>query len=152
EGIKPIVAIYSTFLQRAYDQVVHDVCLMDIPVAFAIDRGGLVGADGPTHHGLLDFTYLRSMPNMVVMAGKDENELARMLKTAVELDPPAAVRYPRGNGLGVPIEDPLEPLEIGKGELVRDGADAAIVAIGHMVQPALEAAERLEAEGIHVSV
>lgn len=152
EGIKPIVAIYSTFLQRAYDQVVHDVCLMDIPVAFAIDRGGIVGADGPTHHGLLDFTYLRSLPNMVVMAGKDENELARMLKTAVELDHPAAVRYPRGNGLGVPIDDPLEPLEIGKGELVRDGADGAIVAIGHMVPPAIEAADRLAAEGIHVSV
>ncbi len=152
EGIKPIVAIYSTFLQRAYDQVVHDVCLMDIPVAFAIDRGGIVGADGPTHHGLLDFTYLRSLPNMVVMAGKDENELARMLKTAVELDHPAAVRYPRGNGLGVQIDEPLEPLEIGKGELVRDGADGAIVAIGHMVPPAIEAADRLAAEGIHVAV
>jgi 1-deoxy-D-xylulose-5-phosphate synthase len=152
EGIKPICAIYSTFLQRAYDQVVHDVCLMDIPVAFAVDRGGLVGADGPTHHGLLDFTYLRSMPNMVVMSPKDENELARMLKTAVDLDHPAAVRFPRGNGLGVPIDDPLEPVEIGKGELLREGSDAAIVAIGHMVPPAIEAAERLAAEGISVAV
>jgi 1-deoxy-D-xylulose-5-phosphate synthase len=152
EGIKPICAIYSTFLQRAYDQVVHDVCLMDIPVAFAIDRGGLVGADGPTHHGLLDFTYLRSLPNMVVMSPKDENELARMLKTAVDLTHPAAVRFPRGNAMGVAIEDPLVAVEVGKGELVRDGRDAAIVAIGHMVGPAEEAAERLAAEGLDVAV
>jgi 1-deoxy-D-xylulose-5-phosphate synthase len=152
EGIKPIVAIYSTFLQRAFDQVMHDVCLMDIPVAFAVDRGGIVGADGPTHHGLLDFTYLRALPNMVVMAPKDENELARMLKTAVELDHPASVRYPRGNGLGVAIEHPLEPVEVGKGELLRDGRDAAVIAVGHMVEPAVEAAERLAVEGIEVSV
>ena len=152
EGTKPIVAIYSTFLQRAFDQVVHDVCLMDIPVAFAIDRGGIVGADGPTHHGLLDFAYLRALPNMVVMAPKDENELARMLKTAVDLDHPASVRYPRGNGLGVTMEDPITPVEVGKGELLREGRDAAILAVGHMVQPAVEAAERLAAEGLEVAV
>jgi len=152
EGTKPICAIYSTFLQRAFDQVVHDVCLMDIPVAFAIDRGGIVGADGPTHHGLLDFAYLRALPNMVVMAPKDENELARMLKTAVDLEHPASVRYPRGNGLGVPIEDPITAVEVGKGELLREGRDAAIIAIGHMVQPAVEAAEQLAAEGLEVAV
>jgi 1-deoxy-D-xylulose-5-phosphate synthase len=152
EGTKPICAIYSTFLQRAFDQVVHDVCHLDIPVAFAIDRGGLVGADGPTHHGLLDFTYLRALPNMIVMASRDENELARMLKTAVVCDHPAAVRYPRGNGTGVRIEEPIEPLEIGKGELVREGADVAIVAIGHMVEPALEAATKLAGEGLEVAV
>ena len=152
EGVKPVCAIYSTFLQRAYDQVVHDVCLMDIPVAFALDRGGLVGADGPTHHGVLDFAYLRSLPNMVVMACKDENELARMLKTAVEHNHPAAVRYPRGNARGVEIVDPIEPVEIGKGELLREGSDAAIIAIGNMVWPALEAAERLASEGLNVAV
>lgn len=152
EGMKPICAIYSTFLQRAFDQVVHDVCLMDIPVAFAVDRGGIVGADGPTHHGLLDFTYLRALPNMIVMASKDENELARMLKTAVEAGHPAAVRFPRGNGLGVQIDEVLEPLEIGKGELLREGRDGAIVAIGHMVSEAVEAAERLAAEGVEVAV
>lgn len=152
EGIKPVCAIYSTFLQRAFDQVVHDVCLMDIPVSFALDRGGLVGADGPTHHGILDFTYLRSLPNMVVMACKDENELARMVKTAVDLDHPAAVRYPRGNGRGVPIEEPIVPLEVGKGELLREGTDVAVLAVGNMVWPAVEAAEALETEGVSVAV
>src|ERR1051325_3818967 len=152
EGIKPVCAIYSTFLQRAFDQVVHDVCLMDIPVAFALDRGGLVGADGPTHHGILDFTYLRGLPNMVVMACKDENELARMLKTAVLHNHPAAVRYPRGNAVGVPIEEPIEPVEIGKGEMLREGHDAAIIAIGNMVYPSLAAAERLAQEGVEVAV
>jgi 1-deoxy-D-xylulose-5-phosphate synthase len=152
EGMRPICAIYSTFLQRAFDQVVHDVCLMDIPVAFAIDRGGFVGADGPTHHGLLDFTYLRALPNMIVMASKDENELARMLKTAVECGHPASVRYPRGNGLGVAMDEQLEPIEIGKAELLREGPDAAIFAIGHMVAPAVEAAAKLAEEGLEVSV
>jgi 1-deoxy-D-xylulose-5-phosphate synthase len=152
EGIRPICAIYSTFLQRAFDQVAHDVCLMDIPVAFAIDRGGLVGADGPTHHGLLDFTYLRSLPNMIVMAPKDENELARMLKTAVYAGHPAAVRFPRGNGVGVAMDETLEAVEIGKGELLREGLDVAIVAIGHMVPEAVAAAERLAAEGINAAV
>jgi 1-deoxy-D-xylulose-5-phosphate synthase len=152
EGLRPICAIYSTFLQRAFDQVAHDVCLMDIPVTFAIDRGGLVGADGPTHHGVMDFTYLRALPNIVIMACKDENELARMLKTAVAHEHPAAVRYPRGNGLGVPIQEPIEPLEIGKGELLREGQDGAFIAIGNMVHPALQAAERLAVEGIEVAV
>ena len=152
EGIRPICAIYSTFLQRAFDQVVHDVCLMDIPVAFAVDRGGLVGADGPTHHGLLDFTYLRALPNMIVMAPKDENELARMLKTAVYAGHPASVRYPRGNGVGVPMDETIETVEIGKGELLAEGPDVAIVAIGHMVPEAVAAAERLAAEGVSATV
>lgn len=152
EGIRPICAIYSTFLQRAFDQVAHDVCLMDLPVAFAIDRGGLVGPDGPTHHGLIDFTYLRALPNMIVMAPKDENEMARMLKTAITVDHPASVRYPRGNALGVPIDHPIEPVEVGKGELLREGRDAAILAIGHMVPAAVEAAEKLAAQGIDVAV
>ncbi len=152
EGIKPIVAIYSTFLQRAFDQVVHDVCLMDLPVTFAMDRGGLVGADGPTHHGLLDFAYMRALPNMVVMAPKDENELARMLKTAVDLPHPASLRFPRGNGLGVKVQHPIEPLEVGKAEVVRDGRDVVILAIGHMVEPSERAAEQLARDGVEATV
>ncbi len=152
EGFKPVVAIYSTFLQRAYDQIVHDVCLQSLPVVFAMDRGGIVGEDGPTHHGVFDLSFLRSIPNMVLMAPKDENELQHMLKTAVELNGPAAVRYPRGNGIGVQLDSELHELEIGKGELLREGNDMLIVAVGSTVQSALEAAGRLESDGIETAV
>ena len=152
EGFKPVVAVYSTFLQRAYDQILHDVCLQNLPVVFSMDRSGIVGEDGPTHHGLFDLSYLRSMPNMVVMAPKDENELQHMLKTAVDHDGPAAVRYPRGNVIGVKLDDELRSLEIGKGELLRPGKDLVIVAIGSTVQSAIEAAERLDSEGIEAAV
>lgn len=152
EGFKPVVAIYSTFLQRAYDQIIHDVCLQNLPVVFAMDRGGIVGEDGPTHHGLFDLSFLRSIPNMVLMAPKDENELQHMLKTAVDNNAPAAVRYPRGNGLGVQLDTELHALEIGKGELLREGNDLLIVAIGSTVQTAMEAAERLGQDQIGAAV
>ena len=152
EGFKPVVAVYSTFFQRAYDQILHDVCLQNLPVVLAMDRSGLVGDDGPTHHGVFDLSYLRSMPNMVVMAPKDENELQHMLKTAVDHDGPAAVRYPRGNVVGVGLDSELKSLEIGKGELLRPGKDLVIVAIGSTVQSAIEAAERLDSEGIEAAV
>ena len=152
EGLIPVVAIYSTFLQRAYDQIVHDVCLQKLPVVFAIDRGGLVGEDGATHQGLLDYSYLRSIPNIIVMAPKDENELQHMLKTAVDCGRPVSLRYPRGRGLGVKLDDELKNLEIGKGEVLRDGSDLAIIAIGSTVNPALAAAKRLSAEGFNVKV
>ena len=151
EGLKPVAAIYSTFLQRAYDQLAHDVCLMRLPVTLALDRAGLVGADGPTHHGLYDLVYLAALPGMVVMAPKDENELRHMLYTAVELGGPAAVRYPRGNGIGVPPED-FRKLEIGKAEILREGGDFAILALGSMVYPCLEAAARLEERGLNATV
>ncbi len=152
EGFKPVVAVYSTFLQRAYDLIVHDVCLQNLPVVFAMDRAGIVGEDGPTHHGLFDLSYLRSMPNMVLMAPKDENELQHMLKTAVDHDGPIAVRYPRGNVIGVELDDELRSLEIGKGELLRPGKDLLILAIGSTVQSALEAAERLDSDGVEAAV
>ncbi len=152
EGFKPVVAVYSTFLQRAYDQILHDVCLQNLPVVFSLDRAGIVGEDGPTHHGLFDLSYMRSMPNMVLMAPKDENELQHMLKTAVDHNGPAAVRYPRGNVIGVPLDDELRSLEIGKGELLRSGKDLVIVAVGSTVQSAMEAAERLGSEGIEAAV
>jgi 1-deoxy-D-xylulose-5-phosphate synthase len=152
EGFKPVVAIYSTFLQRAYDQVVHDVCLMNIPVTFAMDRAGIVGEDGATHQGLYDIAYLRTLPNMVVMAPKDENELRHMLKTAVDHPGPAAIRYPRGAGLGVPLDQEMKELEIGKGEVIQDGTDIALIAYGHMVPPAQDLAKSLEAEGLSVAV
>ncbi len=152
EGFKPVVAVYSTFLQRAYDQVLHDVCLQNLPVVFAMDRGGIVGEDGPTHHGLFDLSYLRAVPNLVIMAPKDENELQHMLKTAVDHDGPIAVRYPRGEGFGVKLDDELRSLEIGKGELLRPGKDLLIVGIGCTVKSAMEAAERLDSEGIEAAV
>ena len=152
EGIIPVVAIYSTFLQRAYDQVLHDVCLQKLPVVFAMDRGGVVGDDGPTHHGLFDFSYLRPIPNIIVMACKDENELQQMLKTAVECGCPASVRYPRGEGVGVSLDPVPSSLEIGKGEIVREGGDIAIIAIGSTVYPSLAAAETLQQEGISATV
>jgi len=152
EGMRPVVAIYSTFLQRAYDQVIHDVCLMRLPVVLALDRAGIVGADGPTHHGLYDLAYLSALPGMVVMAPKDENELRHMLATALDLNGPSAVRYPRGNGFGVALDPEFKHLEVGKAEILREGSDIAILALGSMVYPALEAAQRLESSGIHATV
>ena len=154
EGLIPVVAIYSTFLQRAYDQIVHDVCLQNLPVVFTLDRGGFVGSDGPTHHGLFDYSYLRSIPNITVMAPKDENELQHMLKTAVGCGRPASIRYPRGRGFGVSIDDRPVSLEIGTGEIVFEAENAvlAIVAIGATVYPAIAAAEKLKEKGISVRV
>ncbi len=152
EGWIPVVTIYSTFLQRAYDQIVHDVCLQNLHVVFALDRGGLVGADGPTHHGVLDFAYMRSIPNMVIMAPKDENELQHMLKTAVEHSGPITLRYPRGEGWGIEMDGELRSLEIGKAELLREGKDLVIMGIGNTVIPALKAAEDLAQLGIDAAV
>ncbi len=152
EGFRPVVAIYSTFLQRAFDQIVHDVCIERLPLVFAIDRGGLVGEDGPTHHGQFDLSYLRSLPNMVVMAPKDENELCRMMVTAMNHDGPTAIRYPRGMGVGVSIEESPEPLPIGEAEILSDGDDLLILAIGNMVTTAMAASESLAAEGIHATL
>jgi 1-deoxy-D-xylulose-5-phosphate synthase len=152
EGYKPIAAIYSTFLQRAYDQIFHDVVLMDLDVTFALDRGGVAGADGPTHHGLMDFGYLRHMPGFVVMAPKDENELRHMLKTAVYFNGPASVRYPRGNGLGVSMEEEIKTLEIGKAEILREGTDLAILGIGTQVAYCMKAADKLALDGINATV
>lgn len=152
EGLKPVVAIYSTFLQRVFDQIIHDVCLMELDVTFAVDRAGIVGEDGATHQGLYDLTYLRCAPNIVVMAPKDENELRHMLKTAISYNGPAAVRYPRGVGVGVEFDDTVENLPIGKGELLKDGDDLCIIAIGNMVTPSVEAAKALEEKGFDVAV
>jgi len=152
EGFRPVVAIYSTFLQRAYDQILHDVCLQGLPVVFAVDRAGLVGADGPTHHGVYDLAYLRSMPGMSILAPKDENELQAMLKTALDLGSPAAIRYPRGYGLGVFVDVRPEPLEPGRAEVLRVGGDVAILALGSMVEPAVAAARKLAREGLGATV
>ncbi|HVE55403.1 MAG TPA: 1-deoxy-D-xylulose-5-phosphate synthase [Pyrinomonadaceae bacterium] len=153
EGLKPVAAIYSTFLQRAFDQVVHDVCLQNLNVTLAMDRAGIVGADGPTHHGLLDIAYLRGYPNIVLCAPKDEAELRDMMLTAIEHPAPAAIRYPRGSGFGVDISAPPKKIEIGKAEVLREGdGDVAIVAYGSMVYPAVEAANNLEKEGIQATV
>lgn len=152
EGFKPVVAIYSTFLQRAYDQVVHDICLMNLPVTFAMDRAGIVGEDGATHQGLYDISFLRALPNMVLMAPKDENEMRRMLKTCICHNGPAAMRYPRGAGLGVPLDPEIETLEIGKGEVIKEGGDIAIFAYGHMVETAEEVARMLAKDGINAAV
>ncbi len=152
EGMRPVCAIYSTFLQRAFDQVMHDTCLMRSPVTFVLDRGGLVGADGPTHHGLYDLVYLPALPGMVAMAPKDENELRNMLYTAVNLGGPVALRYPRGNGIGVKQDPEFKALEIGKAEIIREGSDIGILALGSMAYPCMEAAERLEGLGIHATV
>jgi 1-deoxy-D-xylulose-5-phosphate synthase len=152
EGFRPVAAIYSTFLQRAYDQVVHDICLMDLDVTFCLDRAGIVGEDGATHQGLYDIAFLRTLPNMVVMAPKDENELRHMLKTAVDHKGPIAMRYPRGAGLGVPMDEKMKLLEIGKGEVVKEGSDVAIFAYGHTVDWAMQASAILEKEGVSVAV
>ena len=152
EGLKPVVAIYSTFLQRAYDQVLHDVCLDRLPVIFAIDRGGIVGEDGSTHHGLFDLSYLRCLPNLVIMAPADENELQHMLATALAHDGPVAFRYPRGAATGVPLDEEFRVLPIGKGTLVEDGDDIVILAIGRSVVDALEASRMLKENGISAAV
>ncbi|HEU4686027.1 MAG TPA: 1-deoxy-D-xylulose-5-phosphate synthase [Nitrospira sp.] len=152
QGMRPVVAMYATFLQRAYDQVVHDVATQNLPVTFCIDRGGLVAEDGTTHHGAFDYAYLRHVPNMVIMAPKDENELQHMLKTALHYQGPASVRYPRGVSLGVEMDKTMAALPIGKGELLRDGSEVAILAIGVPVWQAVKAAERLNQEGISTAV
>ncbi|MBK7955837.1 MAG: 1-deoxy-D-xylulose-5-phosphate synthase [Candidatus Accumulibacter sp.] len=145
EGLRPVLAIYSTFLQRAYDQLIHDVALQNLPVVFALDRGGLVGADGPTHHGSFDLSFLTCVPNLVVMTPSDENECRRMLTTAYRLDGPSAVRYPRGTGTGAAIDRELVGLPLGKGEIRRRGKTIALLAFGSMLTPALAAAEELDA-------
>lgn len=145
EGAKPVVAIYSTFLQRGYDQLVHDVALQNLPVLFAVDRAGIVGADGPTHAGVYDLSFLRCLPNMVVAAPSDEQECRLLLSTCYQLDAPSAVRYPRGSGKGAKVSDGLETVPVGKGVLRRQGRQTAILAFGSMVQPALAAAEELNA-------
>ena len=152
QSMKPVCAIYSTFLQRAYDQVIHDVCLMRLPVTFILDRAGLVGEDGATHHGIFDLTYLRPLPGMVIMAPKDENELQHLVKTALDYNGPAAVRFPRGNGEGVEVDDEITAIPMGQGEVLREGADLTVVALGAMVLPAMKAAERVQEEGIEVTV
>jgi len=152
EGFRPVVAIYSTFVQRAYDQVFHDICLQKLPVTIAMDRAGLVGDDGPTHHGAFDLSYLRHLPGIIVMAPKDENELRHMLKTAVYSGQPVALRYPRGAGYGVALDHELKTIEIGKGEQLLDGSDLTIIAIGSTVYPALQAADALRQMGISVGV
>jgi 1-deoxy-D-xylulose-5-phosphate synthase len=146
-GLLPVVAIYSTFLQRAYDQILHDVCLMHLPVVFVLDRGGLVGADGPTHHGVFDLSYLRVYPEIVVMAPKDEDELRHMLATALTQNRPAALRFPRGNGYGVAMSGAPHPLPVGKAEGLRRGKDGLVWAVGTMASEALSAAGRLAAHG-----
>ena len=152
QGMRPVVAMYSTFLQRAYDQVIHDVATQNLPVTFCIDRGGLVAEDGTTHHGAFDYAYLRAMPNMVVMAPKDENELQHMVRTCLQHEGPAAVRYPRGVSLGVRMDAEPVALPIGKGELLKEGTDVAIIAVGVQVWKAVEAAERLKQEGVSAAV
>jgi 1-deoxy-D-xylulose-5-phosphate synthase len=152
EGYVPVVAIYSTFLQRGYDEILHDVCLQNLHVVLALDRGGLVGADGPTHHGVFDFAYMRSIPNMVIMAPKDENELQHMLKTAIDHSGPISLRYPRGEGWNVALDERMHSLKIGKAELLRDGTDLVIAAIGNTAIPALRAAQDLAHLGINAAV
>jgi 1-deoxy-D-xylulose-5-phosphate synthase len=152
EGLRPVAAIYSTFLQRSYDQILHDVCLQNLPVIFMLDRAGIVGEDGPTHHGLFDLSYLRPMPNLVFMAPKDENELSHMIHAAFSISHPVAIRYPRGKGLGVPLDQEVKEIPVGKAEIIKQGEDAAIFAIGSTVYPAIEASEMLEKEGIKCSV
>ena len=152
EGFIPVVAIYSTFMQRAYDQIIHDVCLQNLPVVLALDRGGFVGDDGPTHHGLFDYAYIRSVPNIIAMAPKDENELQHMLKTATECRSPVSVRYPRGQGVGANMDETPRDIPVGRGEILCDGSDLAIVAIGSTVWPAMAAARKLRQEGIGIRV
>lgn len=151
-GLKPVAAIYSTFLQRAYDSVLHDICMQKLHVTLCLDRAGLVGDDGYTHHGVFDYAYLRSMPEMTIMAPKDENELRHMLKTAVDFDGPVSVRYPRGSGVGVSITEPMHSLAIGKAEVLREGKDVCLWAIGSMVQSALQAADKLAEQGISAGI
>ncbi len=153
QGMRPIATIYSTFLQRAFDQIIHDVCIQNLPVFFCMDRAGIVGVDGPTHQGMYDIAYLRMIPNMTLMAPKDEAELQRMVVTGIEHHGPIAMRYPRGNGYGAPLmEEGWEPLEIGKGEILRQGDDVLICAYGAMVYPAMQTAEILSEHGVQATV
>ncbi|MDJ0899107.1 MAG: 1-deoxy-D-xylulose-5-phosphate synthase [Xenococcus sp. MO_188.B8] len=154
EGMRPVAAIYSTFLQRAYDQVIHDVCIQNLPVFFCLDRAGIVGADGPTHQGMYDIAYLRCIPNMTIMAPKDEAELQRMVVTGINhTSGPIAMRYPRGNGIGVPLmEEGWEPLEIGKAEILRTGDDVLLLGYGTQVHPAMQVAEILSEHGVEATV
>ena len=152
EGMHPVVAIYSSFFQRSLDQIIHDVCIPNLPVTLAIDRGGVVGDDGSTHHGVFDLSYLRFIPNMILMAPKDEPELQNMLYTAVQHDGPSAIRYPRGSGPGVELSETLEKIPLGQGELLREGDDIVLLPIGNRVYPTLEAIEGLEKVGIHAAV
>ncbi len=152
QGLHPVVTIYSTFMQRAYDQVVHDVCLQSLPVTFAMDRAGLVGADGPTHHGVFDLSFLRHIPNLIFAVPRNEQELQRIILTASLFDGPFAYRYPRGNGVGLPLPEQIESLEIGRGELLHEGVDGLIVAVGDMVNQAMVAADQLSEQGIEISV
>ncbi|MGM0471974.1 MAG: 1-deoxy-D-xylulose-5-phosphate synthase [Bacillota bacterium] len=152
EGQRPVVTLYSTFLQRGYDQLIHDVALHDAPLTIAIDRAGIVGKDGETHHGLFDYGFLRQIPNFILLAPKDENELQHMLQTAIAYDGPAALRYPRGTGSGVELDTQLDELEIGRAEVLKEGSDLAILAIGSMVLPALEASQELAEQGVDVTV
>jgi 1-deoxy-D-xylulose-5-phosphate synthase len=152
DGFRPVAAMYSTFVQRAYDQIFHDICLQKLPVTIAMDRAGVVGDDGPTHHGVFDISYLRHLPGMTMMAPKDENELRNMLKTAIYAGVPVALRYPRGAGYGVALDREIQSLEIGRGEWLREGQDLTIIAIGATVYPALQAAEALRVRGISAGV
>jgi len=152
QGMRPVVAVYSTFLQRAYDQILHDVCLQNLPVVFVMDRAGIVGADGPTHHGAFDISYMGHMPNMTIMAPCNEEELRRMLATALKINGPSAIRYPRGKAVGVQTTSPIEPLDVGKAELLREGRDLVILAVGAMVKDAVAASERMATEGISAAV
>jgi 1-deoxy-D-xylulose-5-phosphate synthase len=153
DGMRPIATIYSTFLQRGFDQIIHDVCIQNLPVFFCLDRAGIVGSDGPTHQGMYDIAYLRCIPNMTLMAPKDEAELQRMIVTGIEHDGPIAMRYPRGNGHGVPLMDEgWEPLPIGKGEILRNGDDVLLLAYGSMVYPAMQTAELLREHGVEATV
>ena len=150
DGMKPVVAIYSTFLQRAYDQLIHDVAIQNLPVVFAIDRAGLVGADGPTHAGSFDLTYLRCIPNITVMTPADENECRQMLYTAFQMNTPTAIRYPRGIGTGVVAQKEMQALPLGRGEIRRKGEKVALLAFGSMLKPSLEAAEELNATVVNM--
>jgi 1-deoxy-D-xylulose-5-phosphate synthase len=152
EGYRPVVAIYSTFLQRGYDQIEHDICLQNLPVTFCLDRAGLVGEDGPTHHGVFDYSYLRMIPGMTVMAPADENELQHMLRTSLALNAPASIRYPRGASVGVQMDPEPKALPVGKGVRLKDGTDVTLVAIGNRVHPAIEAAHLLDDMGISAGV
>ncbi|OGL39637.1 MAG: 1-deoxy-D-xylulose-5-phosphate synthase [Candidatus Schekmanbacteria bacterium GWA2_38_11] len=152
KGLRPVTAIYSTFLQRAFDQIIHDVCIPNLPVIFAIDRAGIVGADGVTHQGIFDISYLRFMPNLIVMSPKDENELQHMFYTALQMNQPVAIRYPRSIGVGVPMDEEFKTIETGKAEVIKKGKDVMLLAIGNMVYPTLYASEKLEMYGIKATV
>jgi 1-deoxy-D-xylulose-5-phosphate synthase len=152
EGYKPVVAIYSTFIQRGYDHIIHDVCMQNLPVVFAMDRAGIVGEDGPTHHGVFDIAFTRNLPNLVAMAPSNEDELADMLFTALKIGVPCAIRYPRAKGAGVNVKEFPEFIQVGRGKVVKQGTDLAIIALGSMVEAALKASDILLATGVSAAV